>query len=58
MLKKRITEETDIDKVKINELSKTNFRVYLGPYSDLNTLKNIFNKIYVIDFENIEIIKL
>ena len=58
LLKKRITEETDIDKVKINELSKTNFRVYLGPYSDLNTLKNIFNKIYVIDFENIEIIKL
>ena len=58
LLKKRITEETDIDKVKINELSKTNFRVYLGPYNDLNTLKNIFNKIYVIDFENIEIIKL
>tara|TARA_A100000164_G_C21776203_1_gene708717 strand:- start:215 stop:952 length:738 start_codon:yes stop_codon:yes gene_type:complete len=58
LLKKRIKDETGIDKVKINELSKTNFRVYLGPYSDLNTLKNIFNKIYVIDFENIEIIKL
>ena len=58
LLKKRIKEEIGLDNVKINELSKTNFRVYLGPYTDLNTLKNTFNKIYVIDFENIEIIKL
>ena len=38
--------------------SKTQFRVYLGPYKDLETLKKIFKKIEAIEFENIEIIKL
>ena len=58
LLKKRIKDEIGLDNVKINELSKTNFRVYLGPYSNLNTLKNIFNKVHKINFENLEIVKL
>ena len=57
-LKNRIKNELNIKNVKINELSKTQFRVYLGPYKDLETLKKIFKKIEAIEFENIEIIKL
>ena len=43
--------------VYIKKLSDTNFRVFLGPYIDLNSLKNSFNAIIVLQFDNIEIIK-
>ena len=39
-------------------LSKKQFRVYLGPYKNLNTIEKNFNKILKLEFENIEIIKL
>ena len=58
LLKKRIISELNIKEVKINELSKTQFRVYLGPYNNLNNIKKNFNKILKLEFENIEIIKL
>ena len=57
-LKLRIKNQLNIKNVKINELSKTQFRVYLGPYKNLETLKKIFKKIEALEFENIEIIKL
>ena len=56
-MKSRILNETTIEKVHMDKLSKTKFRVFLGPYSDLNSLKNSFNAINVLQFENIEIIK-
>ena len=49
--------ETSIKIVEINKLSSTNFRVFIGPFSDLNSLKNSFNAINVLEFESIEIIK-
>ena len=58
LLKKRIINELGIKNVKINELSKTNFRVYLGPYNNLSLLEKNFNKILELEFENIEMIKL
>ena len=58
LLKKRIVNDLDIKEVKINELSKKQFRVYLGPYKNLNNIKKNFNKIMKLEFENIEIIKL
>ena len=58
LLKKRIKNELNINEVKINELSKTQFRVYLGPYNNLNNIKKNFNKILKLEFENIEIVKL
>ena len=58
MLKKRVRDEFNVSGIKINKLSKTQFRVYLGPYKDLNSLKNAFNNISVLNFENIEIIKI
>ena len=54
---KRIKKETPIKKYKILSLSKTNFRVILGPFNDINSLKNSYNKASILDFENLEIIR-
>ena len=54
---KRIKKETSIKKYKILSLSKTNFRVILGPFNDINSLKNSYNKASILDFENLEIIR-
>ena len=56
-MKSRITNETSVKKVYIDKLSSTKFRVFLGPYNDLNSLKNSFNAINILQFENIEIIR-
>ena len=58
LLKKRINNDLGIKKVKISEISKTKFRVYLGPFKNLETLKKNFNDISKLEFENIEIVKL
>ena len=56
-MKSRIIDETSIKKVNINKLSSTKFRVYIGPFNDLYSLKKSFNAINVLEFESIEIIK-
>ena len=53
----RIKNETVIQKVKILNLSTTQFRVIMGPFTNLNSLKKAFNDISILNFENIEIIK-
>jgi len=53
----RIKKKTSIKKLKIITLSQTKFRVILGPFNDINSLKNSYNKIAVLNFENIEIIR-
>ena len=58
MLINRIKNEININNAKINELSKTKFRVYLGPYNDFQSIKKDYEKILKLMFENIEIIKL
>ncbi len=50
-------KKNKINNVNILRLSQTNYRVYLGPYKDLKSLKKAFNDIKIINFENIEIIK-
>ena len=57
-LKKRIIDELKVKDVKISRLRSNLFRVYLGPYNDLESLKKGFNDISKINFENIEILKL
>ena len=57
MMTKRIKEETNIKNPKIKKISANEYRVYLGPFSDINTLQNSFNDINIFKFENIEIIK-
>jgi hypothetical protein len=53
----RIREETSITNIKLIELSKTNYRVLLGPFNDINTLKESFEKMNSLYFENLEILK-
>ncbi len=53
----RVKNETSIKKIKIKSLSKTNYRVFLGPFNDINSLKNSYNKALVLNFENLEIIR-
>ena len=57
LMVKRIKEETKVNNVKIKNISNTSFRVFIGPYEDLNSLQKAFNDISVINFEKIELIK-
>ena len=57
-MKKRITDELNLNNTKIDKISNTSFRVYFGPYDNLKSLKNAYKDIYPLNFENIEILKL
>ena len=46
-----------VNNIEITKLSATKFRVFIGPFDDLNSLKEQFNAINTLQFENIEIIK-
>ena len=58
LMQKRIIDELNLDSSGIIKISNTNFRVYLGPFNNLKSLKNAYDDITPLNFENIEIIKL
>ena len=58
MLKERLFNEFNIKNVSIKKFSNNEFRVYIGPFNNLDVLKNAFDKVTKTDFENIEIVKL
>ena len=53
----RIKTVTAINEVKLIKLSKTNYRVLLGPFNDINSLRDSFEKMNSLNFENLEILK-
>ena len=53
----RIKNETNIKDSVIKKLSKTKYRVLIGPFNDIKKLEKSFNEIKVLNFENIEILK-
>ncbi|MBT3409048.1 SPOR domain-containing protein, partial [Candidatus Woesearchaeota archaeon] len=53
----RIISETSITDPSIKKLSKTKYRVLLGPFSDIKKLEESFNNIKLLNFENLEILK-
>jgi len=53
----RIKIETGFKSPKIYKISTNQFRVFLGPFDNINSLQNAFNVINILKFENIEIIK-
>ena len=53
----RIKLETTISNIKIIKLSKNNYRVLIGPFNDINSLKESFEKMNSLKFENLEILK-
>ena len=54
---KRIRKETRIKNSVIKKLSKTKYRVLLGPFNDIKKLRESYNEIKSLNFENLEIIK-
>ena len=53
----KIKKETKLKNLKIIELTKTNYRVVIGPFNDINSLKESFEKMKPLYFENLEILK-
>ena len=53
----RIISETSITDPSIKKLSKTKYRVLLGPFNDIKKLEESFNNIKLLNFENLEILK-
>ena len=57
LLINRIINETTINDVKIKKINEKKYRVYAGPFNNINSLQKSFNDISILEFENIEIIK-
>ncbi|MDB9714812.1 hypothetical protein OAA63_03335 [Candidatus Pelagibacter ubique] len=57
LLVDRIVKETMIKNVKIKKINEKKYRVYAGPFSNINSLQKSFNDISILEFENIEIVK-
>ena len=53
----RIKKEASVNNLSIIRLSKTKYRVLIGPFNDIKSLKNSFEKINSLYFENLEILK-
>ena len=53
----RIKNEALLDNVNLIELSQTNYKHILGPFNDINSLKEYFEKMKSLNFENLEILK-
>ena len=53
----RIKSETSIANIKLIKISKNNYRVLIGPFYDINSLKESFEKMNSLYFENLEILK-
>ena len=49
----RIENETSIKDTKIKKLSQTKFRVLIGPFNDIKSLKDSFEKLKSLNFEKL-----
>ena len=56
MMLKRIKDEASLRNIKIIKLSETKYRVLIGPFNDIKSLKSSFEKMNELDFENLEIL--
>ena len=57
MMQSRINNESPVKNARIRKISDKKYRVYLGPFGDINSLQKSYNDISILKFENIEIIK-
>ena len=57
MMLNRIRNESSIRNPKIEKISDKKYRVFLGPFNNINSLQKSYNDISILGFENIEIIK-
>ncbi len=56
MMVSRIKQESSIKNLRIMRLSETKYRVLIGPFNDIKSLKNSFEKMSFLNFENLEIL--
>ena len=57
IMKDRIKKETSIKNLNIIKLSQTKYRLLIGPFNDIKSLKESFEKMNLFNFENLEILK-
>jgi len=57
LMVERIRTENLIENTKIQKISDKKYRVYLGPFCDINSLQKSYNAVSILEFENIEFIK-
>ena len=53
----RIKNEASIKHLRIIRLSKTKYRLLIGPFNDIKSLKESFEKMNSFNFENLEILR-
>ena len=53
----RIKKETSLKNLRIIKISSTKFRVLIGPFNDIKSLKDSYEKMNFFNFENLEILK-
>ena len=56
-MKDRIINEVSINNLRIIKLSKTKYRLLIGPFNDIKSLKKSFEKMNYFNFENLEILR-
>ena len=52
----RIITESSFKDPKIKKISDKKYRVYLGPFNNINSLQKSYNAISILEFDNVEII--
>ena len=57
MMLHKIKMESSIKDPKVKKISNKKYRVYLGPFNNINSLQKSYNDINILQFENLEIIK-
>ena len=53
----RIKDEASISNLNIIRISNTKYRVLIGPFNDIKSLRVSFEKMNSFNFENLEILK-
>ena len=57
MMLSRIKTETSLRNSRIIKLSQTKYRVLIGPFDDIKSIRESFEKMKSFNFENLEILK-
>ena len=57
MMLSRIKAETSLDNSRVIKLSETKYRVLIGPFNDIKSIRESFEKMKLFNFENLEILK-
>ena len=55
-MRDRIESEVLILNSKVIKISETKYRVLIGPFNDIKSLKDSFEKMTTLNFENLEIL--